>query len=307
MVEAIRLQRRSSEVAIDRLQSALDEVRHSVHEEVNEAYARLHRERLLFEEERSAFEKERSRLKMANSAAVFFDLSPEVFRHLRGFLHDLQITASEEIGTRPEIPINTVGECSEVLYCRCSPQAWNPCDKGEAVIIGDDRHVSSRYTPWHNSLIRGKVGYVHGKHYFKIKTVQTSGGESGNHVLGVATEDAPLEFEDGSPGEHFWGLSSQRNMRIHGRSASELVDELGGHEAGTDYGFMLDMDNRTLSSTVNGHCLGVIFSDLPKRKLYPALGVGAMNGCIYKATFNCMWPVGLLPSPAPPSSDSEAD
>jgi len=327
-----RTGRRSSDLAILHLTSALDSVKHAVEEETTAAYNALKAEKAAFQAQREAFEKERAifeeeRALMARQAKIsdvvakpcaveqsprenlFFDFSPEVFLTLNRLLRELQNAGSpdDQCAWEPMVP-DAQGEWGQMLCCRCSPQAWNPLDKGPAVVLGDARHISSKHTPSRNSLIRGKVGYTEGKHYFKVKTLKSNesgqseephaSSQSGHHILGVATENAPLEVDQGNPGEHFWGLHLDHHQIIHGSNVGETRDWTCGHEAGTEYGILLDMDKGTLSSIVNGQNLGVLFSGLPKTKLYPAMGVGAAQGCIYETNFLCAPPVIAAPSPA---------
>ena len=45
------------------------------------------------------------------------------------------------------------------------------------------------------------------------------------------------------------------------------------------------MADRTLSTFIDGIATGILYSDLPHKKIYPALGVGSLYKNIYEASF----------------------
>ena len=45
------------------------------------------------------------------------------------------------------------------------------------------------------------------------------------------------------------------------------------------------MDERALSAPINGIATGILYSDLPHKRIYPALGVGSLYKNIYEASF----------------------
>ena len=65
------------------------------------------------------------------------------------------------------------------------------------------------------------------------------------------------------------------------RLSSVVLKVLLGLGDDTVYGCLLDMDERTLSASINGNATGILYSDLARTKIYPALGVGALYKNIF--------------------------
>lgn len=162
---------------------------------------------------------------------------------------------------------------------------WNSKDKSVNVFVKDDdltmhRHPVAQSTDG----VRGKVGFSRGLHCWEIKW---STRQRGTHaVVGVATADAPLTCVGyrslvGSD-DNSWGWDLGRNKLFH--SGKYHRDEKSGCKVyptflDADENFVvpekllvvLDMDEGTLSYVADGQYLGVAFSGLKGKTLYPVI------------------------------------
>lgn len=158
--------------------------------------------------------------------------------------------------------------------------SWNPDDRSLNVFIKDDDELVIHRHPVAQSTdcIRGKVGYERGLHAWEITW---SNRQRGTHaVVGVATKEAPLHCVGyhslvGSNAES-WGWDLGRNKLYHNSKVSPdcaypQLDVNANFAVPDSFLVVLDMDEGTLSFVVDGKYLGVAFSGLKGRKLYPVI------------------------------------
>ncbi|XP_052319453.1 SPRY domain-containing SOCS box protein 4-like isoform X2 [Oncorhynchus keta] len=160
--------------------------------------------------------------------------------------------------------------------------AWNPEDRSLNVFIKEEDKLTFHRHPVAQSTdcIRGQVGYTRGLHVWRIHWPVR---QRGTHaVVGVATADAPLHSVGymalvGSDSES-WGWDLGRNRLYHdskNRAQASLPSYPCFLEPEEAFVLpdallvVLDMDEGTLSFTVDGQYLGVAFRGLKGKKLYP--------------------------------------
>lgn len=184
--------------------------------------------------------------------------------------------------------------------------AWNPDDRSLNIFIKDDDKLTFHRHPVAQSTdcIRGKVGYTRGLHVWKIHWPLR---QRGTHaVVGVATSEAPLHSVGytalvGSDCESWgWDLGRHRLYHDSKNRAHMLSFYPCSLESGESFTtpdsllVILDMDEGTLSFMVDGQYLGVAFSGLKGKKLYPI--VSAVWG---HCEITMKYVNGLDPEPLP--------
>ncbi|XP_021445458.1 SPRY domain-containing SOCS box protein 4 [Oncorhynchus mykiss] len=185
--------------------------------------------------------------------------------------------------------------------------AWNPEDRSLNVFIKEEDKLTFHRHPVAQSTdcIRGQVGYTRGLHVWRINWPVR---QRGTHaVVGVATADAPLHSVGymalvGSDSES-WGWDLGRNRLYHdskNRAQASLPSYPCFLEPEEAFVLpdallvVLDMDEGTLSFTVDGQYLGVAFRGLKGKKLYPI--VSAVWG---HCEISMRYVNGLDPEPLP--------
>lgn len=161
-----------------------------------------------------------------------------------------------------------------------SQHAWNPDDRSLNIFIKEDDIYTLHRHPMAQSTdcIRGKMGYTRGMHLWEI-TWNTR--QRGTHaVVGVATSEAPLHTQGyqslvGSNTES-WGWDLGRSLLYHdsknnttGRTYPAYLRPDETFNVPDSFLTVLDMDEGTLSFIVDNQYLGVAFSGLKGKKLYP--------------------------------------
>ena len=158
---------------------------------------------------------------------------------------------------------------------------WNPDDKSANVFVtNNDLTVHRHPVAQSTDAIRGKVGYSKGLHCWEIRW---STRQRGTHaMIGVCTTEAPLTCAGyrsliGQNAES-WGWDVGRNKLVHGsKSWSEM--SMYPNFLESDENFVvpekvlvaLDMDEGTLSFIADGQYLGVAFTGLEGKTLYPTI------------------------------------
>lgn len=125
--------------------------------------------------------------------------------------------------------------------------------------------------------IRGKVGYTRGLHVWELQWSSNKRGELA--VAGVATSDASLHADGyqlliGSD-EHGWGWSIGTNRIYHSNDIKGLVYPTflnpDQYKVPEKFLVVLDMDEGTLAFDADNQYLGVAFTGLKGKKLFPAI------------------------------------
>ncbi|XP_062337792.1 SPRY domain-containing SOCS box protein 4-like [Osmerus eperlanus] len=185
--------------------------------------------------------------------------------------------------------------------------AWNPDDRSLNVFLKEDDPLTLHRHPVAQSTdaIRGRVGFTRGLHVWRVTWPAR---QRGTHaVVGVATAEAPLHSVGytalvGSNMES-WGWDLGRRRLCHDSknrplgSLASYPRPLEGEEGWPLPDALLvalDMDEGTLSFLADGHFLGVAFSGLRGRKLYPV--VSAVWG---HCEISMCYINGLDPEPLP--------
>lgn len=178
--------------------------------------------------------------------------------------------------------------------------AWNPLDSSINIDVKliDPLTLHRHPVAQSTDSIRGKVGFSRGFHMWRIDWKLR---ERGTHaVVGVCTKDAPLHCHGYCSliglTEDSWGWDIIRRRLVHKQSADVedqpypsggVSDDFcggGGGGRGDDVGgaampvdvqesifVLLDMEEGTLAFVTDGLYLGVAFSGLAGRTLYPAI------------------------------------
>jgi len=184
--------------------------------------------------------------------------------------------------------------------------SWNPDDRSLNIFIKDDDAMTIHRHPVAQSTdcIRGRVGYTRGLHVWEI---HWNARYRGTHaVVGVATKDAPLHSVGyqslvGANSES-WGWDLGRNRLYHDSKINPDVPYPPKALEGTGENFVvpdrflviLDMDEGKLSYMVDGQYLGIAFSGLKGKRLYPI--VSAVWG---HCEISMKYIGGLDPEPLP--------
>jgi len=159
---------------------------------------------------------------------------------------------------------------------------WNKDDKSPNVYVKDDDLWIHRYPVAQSTDgCRGKVGYSSGLHCWEI-TWNTR--QRGTHaIIGIATRDAPLTcfgyrsligLTDDS-----WGWDITRNKLYHGGKSHKyqrpsypsFLDNDQVLDVPEKVKVVLDMDAGTLSFVASDQYLGVAFTGLKGKTLYPVV------------------------------------
>lgn len=160
---------------------------------------------------------------------------------------------------------------------------WNKDDKSPNVFVkeGDNLTVHRHPVAQSTDGIRGRVGYSRGLHCWEIKWDTK---QRGTHAMvGVCTAEAPLTCSwyrslIGMNNES-WGWDLTRSKLFHGENLTKKHKKDYPRVSNTPENFaipetillVLDMDEGTLSFVANGHYLGVAFTGLKGKTLYPAV------------------------------------
>lgn len=156
--------------------------------------------------------------------------------------------------------------------------AWNPADSSPNIQVLEDDPTTFFRNPVYKSTdcIRTKKGYRDGLHIFEVRWPQ---GIRGTHpMVGVATAASPLS-EKGykrlvGSNKASWGwciksknlFHDSRKYRAGVPYPSNVPDRL---KVPTSFYMIMDMDKGTLSYQVGNDYLGVAFSGLKGKELYP--------------------------------------
>ncbi|KAI1301772.1 Protein gustavus [Halotydeus destructor] len=157
--------------------------------------------------------------------------------------------------------------------------SWSPDDRSLNIFVKEDDKLTFHRHPVAQSTdcIRGKVGYARGLHVWEL--VWNTRQRGTHAVVGVGTAEAPLH----SQGYHSligantesWGWDLGRNKLYHdvkNTPGATYPANLGSDETfivPDSFLVVLDMDEGNLSFVVDGQYLGVAFSGLKGKKLYP--------------------------------------
>lgn len=162
--------------------------------------------------------------------------------------------------------------------------AWSPVDRSTCIRVKRDDPLTFRRLPVQGTTdaIRAKVGYSRGLHAW---TIRWKADQRGSHaVVGVATAQAPLQQIGykclvGGNAET-WGWDLVKNRLWHNGKSHPGVMCLAenGHlllersaSIPDDITVILDMDAGTMAFSIEGHYLGVAFTGLKGKTLYPAV------------------------------------
>ena len=159
---------------------------------------------------------------------------------------------------------------------------WNKDDKSANVFVKEDEVTMHRYPVAQSTDgLRGKVGYSRGLHCWEI-TWNTR--QRGTHAMvGVCTATAPLTCAGyrslmGQNTES-WGWDLGRNKLYHGNKSTKYEKKAYPAILDNDESFVvpekiqvaLDMDEGTLSFLADGQYLGVAFTGLKGKTLFPTI------------------------------------
>ncbi|XP_049885423.1 F-box/SPRY domain-containing protein 1-like [Pectinophora gossypiella] len=159
---------------------------------------------------------------------------------------------------------------------RAHYHAWNPKDCSRHIGIKKNGFTFVRL-PFVQSTdgVRGKIGYDYGRHAWEVIWEGQLGTSA---VIGVSTKDALLHFPEyvallGSD-EEGWGWNVVSDQLLHG--AKVVRDYPGGHpvprvEVGDRVRIILDCEEHTLAFEKNHMFMGLAFTGLPKKKMYPTV------------------------------------
>jgi len=155
--------------------------------------------------------------------------------------------------------------------------AWNSDDRSPNVFVRPDDPLTLHRHPVAQSTdgARGRMSYSRGLHAWAI---QWPARQRGTHaVVGVATAEAQLHatgYHSLIGGDvHSWGWDLVRNKLFHdGVTGMTLYpDDNSSYSVDDEFIVVLDMDEGTLGFAARGRFLGVAFSGLRGKKLYPAI------------------------------------
>jgi len=182
---------------------------------------------------------------------------------------------------------------------------WNKNDKSPNVFVKNDGLTVHRYPVAQSSdACRGKIGYTRGLHCWEI-TWDTR--QRGTHaIVGVCTREAPLTCFGyrsliGMSNES-WGWDLGRNKLYHGGKAQRGQRKSYPSFLGSDQVLdvpktvmvVLDMEAGTLAFVADNRYLGVAFSGLKGKTVYPVVSCVWGNCEIAMKYIN-----GLDPKPLP--------
>jgi len=182
---------------------------------------------------------------------------------------------------------------------------WNKDDKSPNVFVKNEGLTVHRYPVAQSSdACRGKIGYTRGLHCWDITW---DARQRGTHaIVGVCTREAPLTCFGyrslvGMSNES-WGWDLGRNKLYHGGKAQRGQRKSYPSFLGSDQVLdvpktvtvVLDMEAGTLSFMADNRYLGVAFSGLKGKTLYPVISCVWGNCEIGMRYIN-----GLEPEPLP--------
>jgi len=156
--------------------------------------------------------------------------------------------------------------------------AWNPADCSPNIkVLEDDPFTFSRNPVYKSTdCIRTRKGYTDGLHIFEVRWPTDIRGT--HPVVGVATSSCPLS-ERGykrlvGSNKDSWGWCIKSKNLFHDsrkfRNGVPYPSNVGDRVKVPSWFYMiLDMDKGTLSYQVGDDYLGVAFSGLRGRQLYP--------------------------------------
>ncbi|KAF7275854.1 hypothetical protein GWI33_011204 [Rhynchophorus ferrugineus] len=163
-------------------------------------------------------------------------------------------------------------------------RGWNVADKSPYLNVFSNSLLCARVAR-HSSTdcIRGLVGFTTGLHCWEIRWPHKQ--RSPFPIIGVATKQAPLMIERTAPvvgtNPHSWGVDIETCTAYHnGHSWRYPVlrnpdDEFIFSDI---IMVLLDMDEGTLSYVVDGKNLGVAFTGLNNKTIYPIINMANYYG-----------------------------
>merc|ERR1739838_1031241 len=182
--------------------------------------------------------------------------------------------------------------------------SWNTEDRSLNIYVKDEDPMTFHRHPVAQSTdcIRSKVGYDAGLHVFEINWPSQ---QRGTHaVVGVGTLEAPLHSVGYQSlignNDQTWGWDLGRNKAYHdsnNKAGSTYPACLAPDETfqvPDKFYMVLDMDEGTMSFTVDGHYLGVAHRGIRGRKLY--IVISAVWG---HCEISMKYVNGLEPGPLP--------
>lgn len=187
---------------------------------------------------------------------------------------------NELIGQRPS-RLDTILDMPPVSHEEQVKNSWNPDDRSLNIFVKDEDPFTLHRHPVAQSTdcIRGRVGYTRGLHVFQI---HWNVRQRGTHAtVGVCTIDAALHAQGYQTligcDENSYGYDLCRNKLYHDMKNCEVSTYPAGLSSEEtlvvpdEFLVVLDMDEGTLSFVVDGQYLGVAFSGLKGKKLYPVV------------------------------------
>ncbi|KAG8781976.1 hypothetical protein FRC15_007787 [Serendipita sp. 397] len=161
------------------------------------------------------------------------------------------------------------------------PTQWSESDKSHYLIVSSNgRDVTFNGHP--SSLDTRDAAAVRaecpipaacGVYYYEVKVIDR--GNKGQISIGFATKDLQLSKLPGwEPGS--WGYHGDDGLSFAGqpRAGSEFGPRFG---TGDTIGCGINFLDHNAFYTKNGTWIGTVFSDLPDRDIYPALGLRTSN------------------------------
>jgi len=155
--------------------------------------------------------------------------------------------------------------------------SWNPDDRSPNVFVRPDDPLTLHRHPVAQSTdgARGRIAHTRGLHAWELRWPMR---QRGTHaVIGVATSDMPLH----AVGYHSlvgadtcsWGWDLVRNKLFHNgmTSTTTYPSDTSSYTVSDEFVVVLDMDEGTLSFASCGHFLGIAFTGLRGKKLYPVI------------------------------------
>lgn len=196
----------------------------------------------------------------------------------------IQIEMNEELYEPIPLRLQTILAKPPVYYKIKLEHAWNENDSSENITVQQSNPLVMKrnFRAQSTDCIRGKVGYISGMHVWKIFWPKNCRGT--HPVIGVATKDAPLHCDKykvlvGSNSES-WGWDLNTNIIYHNHDNNNIGVYYPGRNFEDDDSILviLDMDNGTLAFKVGDDYLGVAFTGLEGKILYPIVNVVWGNG-----------------------------
>ena len=167
---------------------------------------------------------------------------------------------------------------------------WNPNDASRNIMVKEGDCHDEQMTIYRHPIpytstdgIRGKVGYSQGMHVWEI--IWPHRQRENFAVVGVATKDAPLQTRGYKclvgGNNQSWGWELANNKLFHNvdinyehlskgtQYPSKLYRDAPNLFVPDNFLVILDMDLGTLAFVVEGQYLGVAFTGLKGKTLYP--------------------------------------